>query len=868
MTRLVDSTDALELITPDGTERIRVTKNGVSKAVLTGDIADADAAAAIAAHVALGDPHTQYLTEAAAAAGYQPLDTDLTAIAALTTTAFGRSVLDRANAAALATLAGVGTGDSPQFTAINLGNASDTTIARGLAGRPTVAGVPFGLSVGQKVVEDFGAVGDGVYKTNGVATSGDNTFTCGSVSWATADIGKPIVVAGAGAAGATLATTIASINSGTSIELTVAPSTSVASAKFYYGTDDTTPIQAALDATTDGQGVLFAPGKIYMAGNIKLPGGTGVFGFKRKFFGCIGGMAELVATTSGDYLVAAKRWTTGDANGAFAEAPFHFAGMVFEAFGLKALGCVTKCYAPLFEFCEFRNATAANWRLTRQNQDGSLGTAAYLSGCRVSHCFSVSTLAGVTVAKGFHTQGTASDEGDAPTDGTFISNEAFGGTGAMTTAFSIGNTGGWSLNVNRTFACATGIDIFACGKNAAWGLNNWDSNAGVAARVRKIGTYIDFAALFQGDTFYTDLWIDFSDDSTTELAVISGAYFWFDPVEPTSGFYSDGQARIIHNNNRAAKKVLSKNNVFQAENAHVRNAGNTLGVFDVEGMFSVEDTTVYQRQFWDSGATGIVDRYLHASASPAANDVLRTQIVGGLDSGGNVTQYVTTEEVIADATDGSEDATWRVNAMLAGTLTRRFEVGPTGAWIGAANTAVPNAGQVGLGVVGTGYGTSGASLSRYSADADGPWLITFKSRGSAPGSNTIINNGDVVARWQARASDGVTSQPVGTMRFDSDGAPGAGDMPGRWVLLLTPDGGSVEVECLRASQNGAVSHRANATIIVDASSHLGLRSYTVATLPSASTAARMIYVSDGTSNKRQAVSDGTNWRWPDGAVVS
>ena len=30
----------------------------------------------------------------------------------------------------------------------------------------------------------------------------------------------------------------------------------------------------------------------------------------------------------------------------------------------------------------------------------------------------------------------------------------------------------------------------------------------------------------------------------------------------------------------------------------------------------------------------------------------------------------------------------------------------------------------------------------------------------------------------------------------------------------------------------------------------------------------LIYVSDGTSNKRQAVSDGTNWRWPDGAVVS
>lgn len=56
--------------------------------------------------------------------------------------------------------------------------------------------------------------------------------------------------------------------------------------------------------------------------------------------------------------------------------------------------------------------------------------------------------------------------------------------------------------------------------------------------------------------------------------------------------------------------------------------------------------------------------------------------------------------------------------------------------------------------------------------------------------------------------------------------------------------------------------------IVDANGLLGLRSYTVATLPSAATAARMLYVSDGTSNKRLAVSDGTNWRFPDGNIVS
>ena len=43
------------------------------------------------------------------AAGYQPLDSDLTAIAALTTTSFGRSLLTQADAAAVRTTIGAGT---------------------------------------------------------------------------------------------------------------------------------------------------------------------------------------------------------------------------------------------------------------------------------------------------------------------------------------------------------------------------------------------------------------------------------------------------------------------------------------------------------------------------------------------------------------------------------------------------------------------------------------------------------------------------------------------------------------------------------------------------------------------------------------
>lgn len=48
-----------------------------------------------------------------------------------------------------------------------------------------------------------------------------------------------------------------------------------------------------------------------------------------------------------------------------------------------------------------------------------------------------------------------------------------------------------------------------------------------------------------------------------------------------------------------------------------------------------------------------------------------------------------------------------------------------------------------------------------------------------------------------------------------------------------------------------------------------LESFTVAGLPAASSyTGGLVFVSNGTGNKRLAVSDGTNWRFPDGNVVS
>lgn len=101
------------------------------------------AAAAVGAHEAAADPHPQYTTAAevlaalaSALTGYQPLDSDLTAISALATTAFGRALLTLADAAAARATLGVPAG-SGTSTGTNTGDQDLSSYA-------TTAAVAFG----------------------------------------------------------------------------------------------------------------------------------------------------------------------------------------------------------------------------------------------------------------------------------------------------------------------------------------------------------------------------------------------------------------------------------------------------------------------------------------------------------------------------------------------------------------------------------------------------------------------------------------------------------------------------------------------------------------------------------------------------
>jgi hypothetical protein len=96
--------------------------------------------------------------------------------------------------------------------------------------------------------EWWGAAADVQTSVAGASiTSGQTALTLSWASLTAADVGKALVVVGAGAAGAPLVTTIAAVTSATTATAGLAASTTVSGGKAAYGTDSTAAIQAALD---------------------------------------------------------------------------------------------------------------------------------------------------------------------------------------------------------------------------------------------------------------------------------------------------------------------------------------------------------------------------------------------------------------------------------------------------------------------------------------------------------------------------------------------------------------------------------------------------------------------------------------------
>jgi hypothetical protein len=176
--------------------------------------------------VAAGDDSriTGALQATTAATTYQPLDSDLPAIAALTTTTFGRSLLTQADAAAARTAIGAGTGNGTVTGVTGAGLITSTggatpqistSLASGtLMGRASAGtGVAEAITIGSGLAISGGALvvttgGTGTVTSVGLSlpgiftVTGSPVTTAGTLAATLADQAAGLVFAGPGSGGA------------------------------------------------------------------------------------------------------------------------------------------------------------------------------------------------------------------------------------------------------------------------------------------------------------------------------------------------------------------------------------------------------------------------------------------------------------------------------------------------------------------------------------------------------------------------------------------------------------------------------------------------------------------------------------------
>lgn len=204
-----------------------------------------------------------------------------------------------------------------------------------------------------------------------------------------------------------------------------------------------------------------------------------------------------------------------------------------------------------------------------------------------------------------------------------------------------------------------------------------------------------------------------------------------------------------------------------------------------------------------------------------------------------------------------------------------------GVMIGSQDSglSLPSTGTIAL-------STGGAEQMRVSAGnismGGAPGAHAFAVSAPASNVNQVTVTGSIAGGTPSVAATGtdaniplaLSAKNIAPVRLNSRGnialEVNAVATPVNFVRINGAGGGAPpQITAQGADANVALLLLGKGTGPVQAGSPLQLPPYTVATLPAAASYPRcMIYVSDGAANKRLAISDGTSWRWPDGAVVA
>tara|TARA_R110002072_G_scaffold13980_7_gene58290 strand:+ start:5839 stop:8082 length:2244 start_codon:yes stop_codon:yes gene_type:complete len=105
--------------------------------------------------------------------------------------------------------------------------------------------------------------------------------------------------------------------------------------------------------------------------------------------------------------------------------------------------------------------------------------------------------------------------------------------------------------------------------------------------------------------------------------------------------------------------------------------------------------------------------------------------------------------------------------------------------------------------LGTGGLDAGVTMGNWAASAAGPVMSFIKSRNATIGSNTIVQDDDVLGSIYFTADDGTDFESrAAEIRANIDGTPGANDTPGRLTFHTASDGANTVTERMRIDSAG------------------------------------------------------------------
>jgi len=222
--------------------------------------------------------------------------------------------------------------------------------------------------------------------------------------------------------------------------------------------------------------------------------------------------------------------------------------------------------------------------------------------------------------------------------------------------------------------------------------------------------------------------------------------------------------------------------IYFAQTAAKISEVSSTGVFKFDLGFSIPDLA----KIADANATNT--NYIQMASTAGANNVPSTLFSGfqGSNDGNPCFRFW-------DQSTNAGNRSFGVGT--GGTYADLFVIMQGGQVIvnGASSKTIGNANQ--LQVQGTTAATNSIGISAWSADALGARLEMGKSRGAAIGTNTIVQNGDVLGGRYDYGANGSGFTLGGSIEAVCSGTPGASnDMPTDYVIKTTPDGSGTPTE--------------------------------------------------------------------------